>query len=418
MHIPYALIIISIFLSEDTFLFGTNENQIFQQIRVVALLILTILGLIYQYIKNRRAPSSRSALPPFFIISSLIALTSLLNSDFRNGYIIAIITNAAAATVVSSIHFRSYISIFRDVIGFLCFGALFVFLFKIFGVAGAILPLEVVNVAGESFRHFFVVGDIAAFDNFRAVSIFREPGVFAIYITVALMSEIFEEHPRAWRCLLYFSTLITTASTTGLVCGILVLFAALQSAGRKGYFFTLPIVVIFFFLATGSESVLTVALSKFEFGSSSYASGLARISSLQIPPLIIAEAPIFGVGLTNFIDLYRYQSSSLIGVTINPESAATNTLLNLTAIYGIPTGLAYLIGLWHSPLSTGRRYLTKFVVFFVFVILASSQELRFSTTFNIFIFYGLVSFLQGTGGDFRLPMLALTSHSALARRAQ
>ena len=108
-----------------------------------------------------------------------------------------------------------------------------------------------------------------------------------------------------------------------------------------------------------------------------------------IPISIFIDHPL-GVGLSNFVVLYPSYSYNLYGIEFKPEGEATNTLINSLAIYGLFYGTIILFAIWKLSFQYQRSTTGLLFVFFIFIFLYSSQDLRYSLLFNVLIIYGLI----------------------------
>nr|WP_308632900.1 O-antigen ligase family protein [Massilia norwichensis] len=267
----------------------------------------------------------------------------------------------------------------------------------IFASSIALRPLvdifpTTVNYGGVEFSNLFVGAVFKDAEILRNTSVFREPGVFALYLGVGIGIELLYKEVPCYRYLaVFFLALLTTFSTAGFAIASVLLIAYLaKKKNVKVFAFGISLAVCAAITLYSFPDLSEQIFSKFSEDSTEFASTLARVSSISVPSLIFAHNPVFGVGLTKFVDQYLIYSEELFGFPISPEGSSTNTVINTFAIYGALLGGVVTLGLLRfANLLAGSRLVAVFV-FVALLMMISAQELRFSLFFNILIMLGLV----------------------------
>ena len=212
-----------------------------------------------------------------------------------------------------------------------------------------------------------------------------------IHLIFAVFFEVFfiKSSKLNYRKLLIFVlAILTTLSTTGiLLLPVILIIYFIKNSNLKNAFFIFGISMFFVFILNYFPELNDKVFSKLTQDGAEYESSLARLSSFLTPLYIIKDNMIFGSGLSNFVTYYSYYSRSIFGIEFLAESAATNTILNLTAVYGIIYGLIIIILLFRASKLIEKKY--YIIVFILMLLLFSSQELKFSLFFNVLLGYGL-----------------------------
>ena len=385
------LVFIIMFISDDTVMFGTNMNQSFVVIRYLVYAILLVL-LVRQ---PTFAACVRLARWRNLVIAVIMALafaaTMVINGDVRNGYFLEALVLLLAGLIALRVERRVFLSQFSQVLfGFAVF-SLCIFPLSIFPTPLLELLPVTENYAGVEFVNLGLAMIFRDPDIIRNTAIFREPGIFALYLLTGLMVELFYmPRPRYTHIAVFLVALATAMSTTGYFVGCLLLSGYILRQNIRN---ALLVSLLMMVLAAGViyvwPEIIHFIFSKFDEDSNEFASALARLSSISVPFLIFLDNPVFGAGLTRFVDQYLLFSEQLFGFPISPDSASTNTILNMFAIYGTVLGLLTVGGLFKFTWSLTRNRLARLISFIALLMMFSSQELRFSVFFNCLIMYGL-----------------------------
>lgn len=382
--IIFLLTFIVIVISEDTLMFGTNISSMFVSARFIVYLIL----LLFCFNSTWRHVDKHSLIATLSIVASF-SFVMLINDDFRNGYFLQLLGILLAFKIANTIKFNEFMVCFIKVIYFLSLASIGLFLL-VSVVPPIINMLPTMTNYGDVKFATILVSNIMKLDGLlRNSSIFREPGVFGIYLMIGLLYEFFYiPKLNVKRVITFLIALVTTFSTTAFFAFALVILAYIFQGNNfkaKKYLAIGTILFIIFILPIFSDTVF----SKLDANTSEYRSTLSRVASLIIP-LAMFQDHLLGVGLSNFINLYSSYSYHLFGIEFKPEGEATNTFINTFAIYGIIHGSILVYAVWRLAQQYHKSMLITLVIFLIFLLLFSSQELRFSILFNLLIMYGLI----------------------------
>ena len=254
---------------------------------------------------------------------------------------------------------------------------------------------RVYNISGYGFQNLFLYIQSDAGFSLRNYGIYREPGVFQIFIIVALLFEIYYfKQIDIKRVIVLSITLLTTLSTTGVIAFLvwIVLFLfknkLLVKTIRIKYIVCLMVIVsllvgLLLFLF---DSFFDTVFGKFTLENASF---LARLSSIIVNIKIWIENLVFGVGLTNVENLYMQESNNIFGVFIKDN---TNTILVQYAVFGTLFGILWTIGYIKAACALGKSKIERILIFLIIIILSVGEDLSFSPLGNVLMIYGLMYF--------------------------
>ena len=383
---------IIIYVSDDAFLFRAAGNfEIFTTIKYVIYYLLTFF-MFFRYPKLFKKSNGL-----LILIVGLIVFTSIVNIDLRGGSVYQITTIILSLLLVQRIQLSTFVELYCRFMYFFAITSLLVMLIIIvYPEIVSYFPLITNTVGRDShFLYFFVTGE----GSLRNMGIFREPGVYMIYLNIALIFTLFYENKLNKKYVLIFLIcIITTASTAGIiVSGILLssLFLASNnsfSKKEKRILLLIPILFGIFYIINQEQSDLV--FNKLSEDSVANVSTMARVASLFVPLKILFISFftfIFGSGLTNFSILFEEQSRIMFGLPFTADGTATNTFMNKFATYGFLFGTIYLVGFYNFCKKTlPKQPLKKLIFFVLFLMMFSNEDLRNSFLFNMIFFYGML----------------------------
>lgn len=383
-NIVFVIVFILIFISEDTVTFGTNGDQRYILFRYIVYLFLTIW--LMTKVRFSFSLKSRGVLYVVVVFFSIL-MTIFFNTYFTGGYLLQAWLVVLSFLIVYCVDFKEFGLMLRQIMYYLSVISLVVLLAYFLVPAFFEFFPVVTNYADVEFYNLYVCAVLKT-EGVRNTGIFREPGVYAIYLIVAIIIELF--NPRSYRYLLvYIITLLTTLSTAGYILIFPVFAVKMLQLNKKKWFlymsfFSVVIVALAFLL----PSFDNIVVNKLDQNSYEYISTLSRISSVTVPLSIFCDHPFCGVGLNNFSILYSLYSVAQYGIVFKADGQSTNTILNIAAIYGLFYALFVLFLLYKFASRFSRLKMIRIVLFIVLVLLSCNEELRFSLYFNTLLLYG------------------------------
>jgi len=383
------LLLVMLFVSDDTITFGTTENAIFIITKYVIYLALIII--IPLTIKSSILNIYKSLYFNTIILS--ILLTLIANNDITGGYIYQIWVLTLSYLIVSKVELSQFAILFNRILYILCIISLVVFIIaNYFSFLLSYFPVHE-NISGTQLTNLYLVAVYNKSNDIRNTGIFREPGVYMIYILLGLIFELFYfTTANIKRIFIYLLTLLTTVSTAAFIVLILVIAGYYFDKGelKKTTNIVLAIFMLFIPLVTYyNPELFERVFSKLDVDSASYASALAREASVIVNYRIFTENIFFGAGLNPYVDLFEYYSGEHYGVTLKANAESTNTYMSIFATYGIMYGFIVLFAVYKLVKKLTITAIPQMLLLVSFLLMFSNEDMRYSLLFNILLFYGL-----------------------------
>lgn len=398
--ISYIFIVLFILISDDTVLFGTNANTVAIQFKYVFIVGATATLSLRYLLTIGRIP--KKTLVFIIIYSAMVLLSMVVNNDFRFGYFYKVLILLYAFNIVSIIPMNMFALCYTSIMEWLAFFSLLGFFGKLL-LPGLINHLPVIyNISGTKYYNagFFVVPDHMYQGVVRNFGVFREPGVYQMYLNMALLLQLFVLKSNNFRrYIVYIAAVISTLSTTGYIAvAIFVIALIINSEGlstQKRILLILLLCMAFGILAStttifslDSEDQYVSVFGKLT--NSNQASTSARLASITENARIAFEYPLFGVGLGKLDSLFSQYSF----MTYGKVSTNTNTTMIQFASHGILFG-----GIWcYANLMFCKKLSHKYwwIAVCILVILYVGENLTFSGFSNLVLAYGISHFYYDT----------------------
>ncbi|CAD5344723.1 hypothetical protein FLA105535_04731 [Flavobacterium bizetiae] len=382
ISVNFILILVIFFVTNDSFTFGTSENSIV--VSSSYLIYAAVCFYIMTCTKNFHF--NQNSLFVFGFLSLSIFLVAILNQDLTLGYGVQILTILTAFLISQKIDFKLFVLYFEKILYFLCYVSLVMFvLLVLFPFLVNFLP-TFQNSVGVSFINVFVFAKIVELN--RNSGIFREPGVFMIYINIGILIQLFF-HPKieTKKIAIYIITLMTTLSTAGFLVFFLILMKFIFRNNTVGAFIKKVFYVSIAFLLV--SPFLYLLLSSFDkLGDSDNASMLSRVASVIVPIRMSYDSNFLGVGLTKFSVYFRSISREIYSFEIESEGNSTNTTLNLLATYGILYCFLFLRGIFLFSRQISKGIIGSLLVLLIFILMLGNEDMRYSLLILSIMFYG------------------------------
>lgn len=380
-----------IYASNDTLLFGTNGDSVYVLGRYVIAFVLFLWGI---FKKDDISVFNHNNIVIVFLLVSFFFLNSLL-TGFHFGFLYNIFLLLIAITYSKHVKVGVFILTFKKIVYLLALFSLVVYFINlIFPASTSILPIHY-NSEGYSFRF---AGLTMIYDELqmRNFGIFREPGVFMIYLNIALFCELFSVSPSTKRIITYLITILTTISTAGFIIAALIIAVfVLFSKRYKLLIALIPIVLLAYYCILNMPNISILLFEKLH--DPTY-STYARLSSLTVP-IDIWKNNLLGAGPNMYDKLFPIFSSIRYGVQIDPRDS-TNTMLKFLSVYGPFVFTFILFYLYKFTQLFSKRSVVNVSFFIILLIASSNEDLRDSIFFYLFIAYGIrYSLIKNTVGD-------------------
>ena len=380
----YVLVYL-ILLLKAGFYFIDNLNSITSPV-LFSLLLITCI------VRNKKP--DKTVLVISFILFILYNLSGLVSGfPQRNLYINYVLNLLISIFVVSLFDRSEYLRLFSDVVYVISIASLVFWLFFMAGIPVADYFPVLTRADGASVHHIMLtcVNTSVYSGVLRSQGVFWEPGAFQIMIIISLIIDVYRDDiVKVWRRRLIFAlTLITTFSTTGIICLVLAYLIAINKQKSNNYLMILGysiLVVLLIVNTISSDSVLLDRVfgqkfqeaSDYQLGSGSTGTTSVRLDGILVPLMYFAESPIFGIGEEGY-DAMR----SFVG-----HDMFTCTPVNLFVRYGIIYAIICYIGLFKVMNLKPKKLSESLLIIITLFLCVISEELAYNTILVIFILLG------------------------------
>lgn len=394
-----AVLFLLVFVSNDTLLFGTNENGLFAIIQYLIIAFLGCFCLLYVLINKIKIQRYLLGVCCLLLLVSVLSCT--FNRDFGIKYIYEIVIVFIAILYVSIVGVSRFEIHFVDIVSFLAFFSLIVWALNIFFPSTLSLFPTFKNVKEVPFKfcvfsNAYVSRDYTFIGYYRNYSIFREPGVYQIFLLLALLMLFFlnpKTRNKYFKIVVITVAVVTTFSTAGYIVLaleylIFLLFDFKKEAPNHRYvlgFFGLCLIVAFF--ALNSKIDIFTEIFENKIGNTNHASWVARSSSFITNIRIGLESPLWGAGWDGIKSRFEYYNLVLFDSNVLHN---TNTFLKILGVHGFLYFIPFFVSFfWYFR--RGCCFFKTMLVFLAAFALLSNEDLTFNILVYIITFYGLNS---------------------------
>lgn len=381
-----VIVALLLIVSYDSYWFGTSGIAIFERLRNVFILFLPIILFAINY-KQKYLQKNIHLL---LILQIIVFFSSIMNGNTLGAPLLIFSGMILGVFFEKKYSVVEFFSSFSDVVLAISLYSLIIWLC----VNAHILPsTPISNIADAEMTTSYgcVFFPILLGTVIRNSSIFREPGVFMIILNIALIFELFflNNKYRNLRVGILIATLLSTFSTGGIISGCMIVLTSLFNK-RNSVYAWMAVFGIISILAFGfvTEDYMNEIFGKFETIQES-GSGFARYSSVLVPLNIFFQHPLLGCGFVQFPAEYERVGYELFNRYIDSKGLATNTFMNVFAIFGGFLGVFMLCGLYKFSklLSSGRRIYTLLFCLILFLMF-SNESMPYFSFLYIFFYYG------------------------------
>lgn len=379
----YIFVTALIVLSDDCFWFSTANIKSLTLIKFIFILTLPCF-----LIKDNKLTIQEKNLLALVILTTISS--GIVNGFAFGGPLLLCFIFLASFLIVNKISFSTFGKIFSNIIIFLSLCSIIVWGLLIFHILS---PNIIENSVGVNTRTLLLCQFYEGYVGIlRNAAIFREPGIFMIFINLAFLFDIYNKQTiPIYRLIIYTFAIFSTFSTAGYIILSLCFFLYFL---KKGVSFRIIIPLILLltgvYLFISSDSLMASVFGKLERGQES-ASVLGRISSITVPLTILSENPIFGVGTEDFRGEYLSISQRLFGIRIDPQGMSTNTFINAGALFGLFFFAFILIGYYKLSQIIAHQTITRLLVILSLLFIFSNESMLYSFIFIILLAYGYVT---------------------------
>lgn len=392
------LVYLIMFISNDTYLFGTNSDELMVSVSRYMLIVICAI-LLFKLNFKINIQRNRIKIFSFFFITGIYIFIAIINHEVVNRVIIKILYITVAFLLCLLLSFEEFFNAFRKAIFFISITAI---VFTLLAYASPKLIERfpyIINSADVKIYTCFFAGLLEnqlGSNAVRTQGIFWEPGVFQLYLNLAIVYELFYR-TNINKCYLFleFIALFLTFSTTGyiVVSWIFLTYSivrknALESKNKHitrfaciMFLFTISL-TLFYYSEIGK--IIFDKMINPESSGSTMVRKAGVITNIEIA----LKNPLHGIGMEKIYDEFlkvSMASKYILGFT----KQNTNTLLYQFAAHGIPFGLIFTIGTYKfgNYFANGRKGVV-FSIFIAIVLMYVGENLQYSSLPYIVIFFG------------------------------
>lgn len=324
----------------------------------------------------------------YLVICLIVTISAIANSDFSSAltYVRLMLAIGIACGCAALIDRSEGVRFFVNFVALVSLFSLLFFYGEL--VERYSLYFNVLTLNKTQYYNSFAYVQLIGIEP-RNVGIYIEPGLFQIYLNLAIFAILYAPGSFKYKYLklaVIVLALVSTGSTSGYIVGVLIVSAIAfkNKSGRfkhlQSIFQALFVTAIVFFVV--SSSTFTDNIES-KFSGNAQASWLSRKNSTLADLDMIGESPLVGVGAGNYLG--KLDTFSAYGYKMD---AAANTYTQLTALLGVPFIL--IIGLFQlkSLVRIKQRWIVGFVLAAVWVLSFVAQP------FVLYPFFYLPVFLS------------------------
>lgn len=380
----YLFIFASIILTRDTLIttikVGIRNSSIAYIILVAVLLILTL-------ITNKKSLVLRIDSIAFCGALTLISIvTTLIKLDFQPFLVAIILCYAYALFTLHIFTLESFYSKFSNIILALATYSLFThYILRPFLFVGnspsQLVPI-IYNSSKIAFFDFKFSFVLARHDYYRNFGLFREPGVYQFFLSLALIYEcLLNQNKKRWIHIILLSlTILSTFSLPGFLSLFLIfVIFALNALPKMNFrknmiifaFISILIVTVVYIYFSNNNIVKITVIEMFKKISLNNVSSNVRLNSIINEITLFLRHPLIGTTYNNIMVLKGYSA---------------NSYFSILAHFGFLAGVMLVISQILFSKLISDKLLSRILAFILFFILAGTQYLLTNPLFWILIF--------------------------------
>lgn len=339
-------------------------------------MLVLLLIAIYYVVRNKSITKCNGyrllGLLAFVFVDELISLTVYKYPLETNTLIILIIRLFSLAIIMDNISVESYIKKYTSILFAICVVSLMCF--AVINFTSISLPFARNYQDGFYGTFYFRINEYTRAITTRNSGPYGEPGIFAVYIVLALGFQLFstpvEEITKGWnaiRVIVLSVTLLTTLSGTGLICYLILFVAYVLLNHEQVNILKNPIIFLIvlamIFGLYYAETTYGILEEKVISHGGSY--GVRMNDTLKGYQIAIQHF-LTGTGIAN-----DYSSAWTGALLANSRS---NGMANFSASVGIPFLIFYLFCVFKRSLEYMNKNLAAAIVFFLVVLVSFNTQ--------------------------------------------
>lgn len=386
---PTLLLVAIMIFSQNVYAFSQVATGGWRTARDIAQLLILLILIVNLL---RKTTINLKVLCAYLVFIGCMLITMFLLSDFAGSYWILDCT--IAFLFVELYDEQSIAEKFEKIMFVIC--SIYTILYVIAMLYTDILKtkiclyLEQVHLIWyhSSAYEYYVNGIVPI----RSYAIFREPGIYQMFIILAMIIELFTEKKiRWWHMVVYTISLLATHSTTGYICLIMVIILFIVKyvkcnrltilCGSLAVIAAIPVL----------PKLLNSILAKFTATGGSSHSWLSRKASILVNLYFWKEKPIIGVGISNIFQYFNTVALNVFGLHAGAYSITddTNTILLFFAAFGLVCGSIFVIGTYGWCMRVTQNKLLSLGVLVILIFLYAGEAVNSTCYPYILLFIGI-----------------------------
>ncbi len=387
----FAVMFLIIYCSHDTLMFGTNANNLFITARKIIPFLLGALLFMMDLAERKKYKAKEFICGLLFM--ALPLLSCAVNHEPWDNYIYRFAIMFCAFLLAMSNYKEKACKYYCSIMVFLS-----IWSFAVFAIANLLPGLlsrfpTIVNSQGFSYANaiFSVATKSKTYGVMRNHCIFREPGVYVVFLTIAFLFEILKGDPKTKtkHIIIFTVAMLTTMSTAGyIILAAIYIYLILCNRDLKhkpAIVITICAAVLVLVTQTSLLQADSAMFSKFDTESNSYGSWFSRLSSLVENLRIAMNNPAFGVGRYSLYDIVLAKDGNYTAVD------NTNTIMIGFAAYGIGFGLLLMWGCWKFIRKKRKIIIFDALLFLILFMALSNEDMGQNIIFYFIVLAGFFS---------------------------
>lgn len=381
------LVVLELFVTEDVLVFGTLDSSKLINFRYGVQIVCFLLMLVF--VKRIKITKDFYAIT---FLSGIVLISGLINLDFRLGYLFLVMIYLSVFLCLQLIDIDAIMELFYKSMVFICLYSLVVYGIRVF-FPGFLSHFPIItNVANIDF-YFCGLSNAIVHPGglIRNYGPFREPGVFQMFVVIALIYCLFKkEKINIFNSIILIITLCTTFSTTGYIALFLLLAAFLFHNNKINKTAKFCILLVTFagiaYLTFGTDLMYKQGYGSVFgklFGAYDSISMAARKASIVVNLKMFLRRPILGNGISYVDESFSQITYSIFSVITHDN---TNTLLIQLSRFGIVFAVLFIrryIQFFWNHFKTNST--TKILIILAFFVLLFGENLSYSFLIALFL---------------------------------
>lgn len=393
----YLAVFLFILCSPETILFGTNSATLPAMIsRYSPFLACGIMFIIYALQRKTTLPCNCTVILCISVICFWITAffsegqANLMNILYHCAGILSGVLIVGVLPIKDFVKYFERVMFVLAIYSLICFGIANVSteIIKKFPIVTNVANVEFYCLGLSFFTKYSMV------DTFflRNFGMFREPGVYQMFLNFALCCYLFcKTTPKKRNVLhlaVYLVAILTTTSTTGIFSLIVLILAFVADRNTenkriKRWVLIGGVFVVIVVLSGWSDKLL-YAVNKLSDKNTD--SMISRMGSITANFQMFLDHPLIGVGQANVDNVFAQYLTTRASAVHN-----TNTLLFMFACYGIIFGSIFLYGSIKLMCRMSRDSVARVLLCVFYAMLLSGENLANSYYIYTLLMYGYLS---------------------------